>query len=101
MKAFLSLLFSVAVAAAAAPALADDPGKLPEGGTTAHECPAMKTMDMSRMDMNDPVMTAMHDKCMSGMHGQGDAAGHDHSGGHDSHGSDTAAPPHEHDKDGK
>lgn len=28
------------------------------------DCAAMKNMDMSKMDMNDPVMKAMHEKCM-------------------------------------
>ena len=28
------------------------------------DCSSMKNMDMSKMDMNDPVMKAMHEKCM-------------------------------------
>jgi translation elongation factor EF-Ts len=30
----------------------------------APNCAAMETMDMSKMDMNDPVLQAMHLKCM-------------------------------------
>lgn len=28
------------------------------------DCAAMKDMDMSKMDMNDPIMKAIHEKCM-------------------------------------
>ncbi|MEC9365283.1 MAG: hypothetical protein ACPHN2_00500 [Sinimarinibacterium flocculans] len=28
------------------------------------DCAQMKDMDKSKMDMNDPVMKAMHEKCM-------------------------------------
>lgn len=102
MKTFLTLAFSVAVAVAVSPALAHDPGKHQEQGATAPDCSSMKNRDMSKMDMNDPVMKAMHDKCMSHMHGHGgDAPSHDHSGGQDSHGDGAAAPEHQHDKDGK
>ncbi|MFZ5699657.1 MAG: hypothetical protein ACOY9J_13270 [Pseudomonadota bacterium] len=31
------------------------------------DCAAMKNMDMSTMDMNDPVVQAMHRKCMKSM----------------------------------
>ncbi len=103
MKTFLTLAFSVAVAVAASPAMAHDPSKHQEQGAAAPDCSSMKNMDMSKMDMNDPVMKAMHDKCMSHMNGDahgGDAASHDHSGSQDTHG-DAAAPEHQHDKDGK
>jgi len=36
----------------------------------APDCAAIKDMDMSKMDMNDPVMKAMHDKCMGQMNQQ-------------------------------
>lgn len=104
MKALLTLAFSIALAAAVSPALAHDPSKHQEQGATAPDCSSMKDMDMSKMDMNDPVMKAMHDKCMSHMHGGAhgeDAASHDHSGGQNSHGDGAAAPEHQHDKDGK
>jgi hypothetical protein len=41
------------------------------------DCAAMKNMDHSKMDMNDPVMQAMMKQCMKEMH-QGD--GHDEGG---------------------
>jgi ABC-type sugar transport system substrate-binding protein len=33
------------------------------------DCTAMKNMDHSKMDMKDPVMQAMMQKCMKQMHG--------------------------------
>jgi len=33
------------------------------------DCTAMKNMDHSKMDMEDPVMQAMMQKCMKQMHG--------------------------------
>lgn len=32
------------------------------------DCTAMDSMDHSKMDMNDPVMQAMMQQCMKGMH---------------------------------
>tara|TARA_R110001599_G_scaffold351965_2_gene585343 strand:+ start:3299 stop:3511 length:213 start_codon:yes stop_codon:yes gene_type:complete len=40
------------------------------------DCPAMKNMDQSKMDMNDPVTQAMMQKCMKGMH-DNDKTAHD------------------------
>lgn len=34
----------------------------------APDCAAMKTMDHSKMDMKDPLMQAMMQKCMAHMH---------------------------------
>ena len=36
------------------------------------DCAAMKDMDMSKMDMDDPVMKAMKEKCRMAMHQDGD-----------------------------
>lgn len=51
-----------------APAFAHDPA---EHAKTAEapDCEAMKKMDHSKMDMNDPVMQAMMKKC-SAAHGE-------------------------------
>ena len=102
MRALVTLAFTIAVAATASPTLAHDPGQHRKQGGAAPDCSSMNDMDMSKMDMNDPVMKAMHDKCMSQMHGGGhgaDAMGHDHSGTPDSHGDGAAES--QHDKDGK
>lgn len=52
------------------------------------ECASMKNMDMSKVDMNDPVMKAMHDKCM----GAADHDGDDHHGSTDHSKAQTPAP---------
>ncbi|MBG57798.1 MAG: hypothetical protein CMK46_05855 [Porticoccus sp.] len=47
------------------------------------ECAAMKTMDPSKMDRDDPVMQAMMQKCMDEMHqeeSRPDGSHADHSG---------------------
>ncbi|MBL4799432.1 MAG: hypothetical protein JKY50_18670 [Oleispira sp.] len=46
---------------------AHDPAEHVEGAETAN-CEMMKTMDHSKMDMNDSVAQAMMKKCMSKMH---------------------------------
>ena len=43
------------------------------------DCTAMKNMDHSKMDMNDPVMQAMMKQCMKDMHHGDDS----HTMGHD------------------
>jgi hypothetical protein len=57
------------------------------------DCAAMSTMDHSKMDMNDPVLMAMMQQCMSSMqHGSVEAESAPH--GHDSAEADSA--PHGH-----
>jgi len=53
----------------------------------APDCAAMKDMDHSKMDMNDPVMQAMMKKCMKAMH-KDEAESHEAHGdkGHTDHG---------------
>lgn len=48
----------------------------------APDCAAMKDMDHSKMDMNDPVMQAMMKKCMKTMHKDNDmtTSQHEHEG---------------------
>ena len=54
-------------------------------GQAEADCAAMKTMDHSKMDMNDPGMMAMMKKCMPSMRGEsghgGKQQGHGHGGG--------------------
>ena len=50
------------------------------------DCAAMSTMDHSKMDMNDPVVMAMMQQCMSTMqHGSAEAESHAHNDSHDEH----------------
>lgn len=44
------------------------------------DCAAMKDMDHSTMDMNDPVMQAMMKKCMGAMHGDSSESDMKHDG---------------------
>lgn len=59
-------------------ALAHDPAEHAKEAAAAKagpDCAAMQKMDMSKMDMKDPVMQAMHQKCMKSM--PMDHEGHD------------------------
>lgn len=62
--------FVFALAAATAlftlSAQAHDPA-MHEKQAKAADCSQMKNMDMSKMDPNDPVIKAMHEKCAAGM----------------------------------
>ncbi|WP_297185371.1 hypothetical protein [uncultured Porticoccus sp.] len=62
------------------------------------ECAAMKTMDPSKMDRDDPVMQAMMQKCRDEMH-QDESGPHgshaDHSG-EDKKGNEKSPSKHEH-----
>lgn len=48
-------------------AFAHDPKEHQKEAAQAADCSKMKNMDMSKMDMNDPVMKAMHKKCSAQM----------------------------------
>ncbi len=78
-------------------ALAHDPKEHEKEAAAAKAGPDCASMDMSKMDMNDPVMKAMHDKCakkpmpagdmknmkgMKGMEGMGAPKPADDHGGH-------------------
>lgn len=52
------------------------------------DCAAMSAMDHSKMDMNDSVVMAMMQQCMSAMsHGseEAESAAHGHGSSHDEH----------------
>ena len=59
MMALSSLMLSIHVQAHEADAHKDN--------VQAPDCSSMKGMDHAKMDMNDPVMKAMMEKCMAGM----------------------------------
>lgn len=46
----------------------------------APDCAPMKEMDHSKMDMQDPVMQAMMQKCMKTMHHDENGANHEQTG---------------------
>lgn len=48
------------------PSLAHDP-KEHQSQSAKPDCAALKNMDSSKMDMNDPVMMALHKKCRKEM----------------------------------
>lgn len=62
-------------------AFAHDPKEHMKEAQQKPDCAAMKDMDHSKMDMNDPVMQAMMQKCMKDPH-QDDPASN---GTHDGH----------------
>lgn len=66
MKSILSLALAAALVAFAPGAFAHDPAEHAKESAEAKagpNCEAMKTMDHSKMDPNDPVMKAMMKKC--------------------------------------
>ena len=66
MKSICSLTLAAAVFAFAPGAFAHDPAEHAKEAAAAKagpNCEAMKTMDHSKMDPNDPVMKAMMTKC--------------------------------------
>ena len=79
MKTRFILALLLAFLVPSAPTLAHDPS-LHEQDGTAPECAKMKDMDMSKMDMNDPVAKAMQQQCQDQMKDDDeDAESHDHS----------------------
>jgi len=64
MKTRFVVLLSAAITF---PAFAHDPSQHKPGDAKNPDCAQMQHMDMSKMDPNDPVMKAMHDKCMGAM----------------------------------
>lgn len=49
-------------------ASANDPKETTKDAEQKPDCTAMKDMDHSAMDMNDPAMQALMEKCMNAMH---------------------------------
>jgi hypothetical protein len=67
MKTRFQIALVIALVAPSLPAFAHDPSQHKAHESSGPDCAAMKDMDMSKMDMNDPVMKAMHDKCAAQM----------------------------------
>ncbi len=83
----LTVLTLVLTMALASTAQAHEPKEHMKDAETPN-CAAMKDMDHSKMDMNDPVMQAMMKQCMESMHADDEAA----SGDHDEHTKHDAPP---------
>src|SRR3989338_1584054 len=67
MKSIIKTTSAIVLAFSVQAALAHDPAehaKEAAAANAAPDCAKMKEMDMSKMDMNDPVVQAMHKKCM-------------------------------------
>ena len=77
MKRYVPLALSLGLAAFSLAALAHDPKLHKKEGAAAPDCSKMKDMDMSKMDPNDPVMKAMHDKCKDAHAKHDDMHAHD------------------------
>lgn len=63
MKNLLSIALSLTLAVLSSPTLAHDASMHEPGDAAAPDCSSLKTMDASKMDMNDPLMKALHEKC--------------------------------------
>ncbi len=80
MKQIIHTILTGLLVLATPVAFAHDPAEHAQEISTAGagpDCTAMKNMDMSTLDMNDPVVQAMHQKCMKVQGTDGDRAGHD------------------------
>ena len=67
MKTAALLFLSLALTGWAMPSSAHDPKEHQKEAAQTADCSKMKSMDMSKMDMNDPVVKAMHKKCSAYM----------------------------------
>lgn len=67
---------SLIAATFSVPAFAHDPAEHKKEAAAAADCSKMKSMDMSKMDANDPVMKAMQKKCNEQM--KHEAMEHEH-----------------------
>lgn len=73
----IALLIAVPALLSALSAQAHDPKEHVKGGEQP-DCAAVQDMDHSKMDIKDPVMQAMMQKCMEAMH-------RDEEGSHEGH----------------
>ena len=67
MKNHLSIALSLTFAVLSCPTLAHDASMHEPTDAAAPDCSSLKTMDASKMDMNDPLMKALHDQCKNTM----------------------------------
>lgn len=67
MKIAMLTILTVLGGALALPSFAHDPKEHQAQGATAPDCSKLKTMDASKMDVNDPVVKALQAKCKKQM----------------------------------
>lgn len=67
MKNHLSIALSLTVAVLSCPTLAHDASMHEPTDAAAPDCSSLKTMDPSKMDINDPLMKALHEQCKNTM----------------------------------
>ena len=94
MKPFAPLL-ALTIVATAMNAQAHEPKEHMKDAEKP-DCSAMKDMDHSKMDMNDPVMQAMMKKCMKDMHHGKDKNESDLEHSHDDNESEDEHAEHQH-----
>ncbi len=87
IKPISLLIAGLFVAMYAATAFAHDP-KEHEAESAKPDCAAMKNMDVSKMDKNDPVVKAMLQKCQNELNDDGHSEEHSTD---DSHHSDDSS----------
>ena len=63
MKNHLSMALAVTFAVLSGPTLAHDPSAHEQKDATAPDCSSVQDRDATKMDMNDPLMKALHDQC--------------------------------------
>lgn len=63
MNNHLSIALSLTLAALSCSTLAHDPSTHEQKDATSPDCSSLKDKDASKMDMNDPLMRALHDQC--------------------------------------
>ena len=63
MKSHLSMALSLTLAILSSPTLAHDPSAHEHKDAAAPDCSSLQGMDANKMDINDPLMKALHDQC--------------------------------------
>lgn len=83
-----TLVAALAAALMSMSASAHDPKEHEKEAAQSADCSKLKGMDMSKMDMNDPVMKALHKKCEAQMHHEHEKASKQENASRDEHGRD-------------
>lgn len=68
MMKITTLIATAGLTLVSVSAIAHDPKEHQKEAAQSADCAKLKDMDMSKMDMNDPVVKALHQKCEAQMH---------------------------------
>jgi hypothetical protein len=79
------LVAALAAALMSMSASAHDPKEHEKEAAQSADCSKLKGMDMSKMDMNDPVMKALHKKCEAQLHHEHDKESKQDDTSHEEH----------------